>query len=97
MSVLANETAEIWDSVKEELRNVVPEASHPWIMPLEPVGFENDTMTLLTGASFAAQIIRKHHYQDIVDAFKRVTGRDIKFELIVDAKKSEELKKKTES
>lgn len=96
MSVLAKETVEIWDSVKEELRNVVPASSFPWIMPLEPVGFENDTMTLLTGASFAAQIIRKHHYQDIVDAFKRITGRDIKFELIVDAKKFDELKKQTE-
>jgi len=96
MSSVVTETVEIWDSVKEELRSTVPEASHPWIMPLEPVGFENDTMTLLTGASFAVQIIRKHHYQQILDAFKKVTGRDIKFELIVDSKKSEELKKQTE-
>ena len=96
MGILANETTEIWDSVKEELKNLVPEASYPWIMPLEPVGFENDTMTLLTGASFAVEIIRKHHYQQIMDAFKRVTGRDIRFEIIVDAKKSEELKKQSE-
>ena len=74
MSSVVTETVEIWDSVKEELRSTVPEASHPWIMPLEPVGFENDTMTLLTGASFAVQIIRKHHYQQILDAFKKVTG-----------------------
>ena len=96
MNTSLNETVEMWDSVKEELRTMVPESSHPWIMPLEPVGFENDTMTLLTGASFAKQIISKFHYQNILDAFKRVTGRDIKFEIIVDAKKSEEIKKQTE-
>ena len=96
MNMALNETVEMWDSVKEELKTMVPEASHPWIMPLEPVGFENDTITFLTGASFAVQVIRKFHYQQIVEAFKRVTGRDIKFEIIVDAKKSEELKKQTE-
>lgn len=96
MSACLNETVEMWDSVKEELKTMVPESSYPWIMPLEPVGFENDTITFLTGASFAVQIIRTFHYQHIIEAFKRVTGRDIKFEIIFDAKKSEEIKKQTE-
>ena len=96
MGTAVNEAVEIWDSVKEELKKTVPETSYPWIMPLEPVGFEDDKITFLTGASFAVQIIRKHHYKQITDALKAVTGRDIKFDIIVDSKKSEELKKQTE-
>ena len=93
MGIAINEAVEIWDSAKEELKKVVPEASYPWIMPLEAAGFENDKLTLITGASFAVQIIRKFHYKQIMDALKLVVGREIKFDIIVDSKKTEELKK----
>ncbi len=96
MGIAINEAVEIWDSAKEELKKVVPEASYPWIMPLEAAGFENDKLTLITGASFAVQIIRKFHYKQIMDALKSVVGREIKFDIIVDSKKTEELKKQTE-
>ena len=48
MGIAINEAVEIWDSAKEELKKVVPEASYPWIMPLEAAGFENDKLTLIT-------------------------------------------------
>ena len=63
------EVKNIWNRVKEEIIKTVPATSHPWIIPMEAVGFENGIFSVLTGQSFAIQIIRKNHYQQIIDVF----------------------------
>lgn len=88
------EIKKIWEDVKEELSQTIPPSSfEPWIMPLEPIGFEDDEFSVLTGQSFALQIVRKNHYSQIVDAFKKVLGRDIEFKIIFDEELSAKLKK----
>ena len=67
------EIKKIWENVKEELvLTVVSSSYEPWILPLEPIGFENDEFSVLTGQAFAISVIRKNHYQQIIDAFKKV-------------------------
>ena len=56
------EVKKIWDEVREEIIKSVPATSHPWIAPMEAVGFENDIFSVITGQAFAIQIIRKNHY-----------------------------------
>jgi len=91
------EVKKIWNDVKDEIIKSVPATSHPWILPLEAVGFENGIFSVLTGQAFAIQIIRKNHYQQIIDAFKKATGHELsKFEIIFDEKLSKELKKQKE-
>lgn len=88
------EIKKIWEDVKEELSQTIPPSSfEPWILPLEPIGFENDQFSVLTGQSFALQIVRKNHYQQIVDAFKKILGREIEFKIIFDEELAAKLKK----
>lgn len=91
------EIKKIWEDVKVELSSTIPPSSYePWILPLEPIGFENDEFSVLTGQSFAISVIRKSHYQQIIDAFKKVLGREIEFKIIFDEELSAKLKKQIE-
>jgi len=91
------EIKKIWEDVKVELeQTIVPSSFEPWILPLEPIGFENDEFSVLTGQAFAISVIRKSHYQQIVDAFKKVLGRDIEFKIVFDEELSAKLKKQIE-
>lgn len=88
------EVKKIWEDVKEELSKTIPLSSYePWILPLEPMGFENGEFSVLTGQAFAISIIRKNHYQEILDAFKKVLGQEIEFKMVFDEKLSAKLKK----
>lgn len=91
------EIKKIWDDVKEELAVTIPPSSfEPWILPLEPIGFENDVFSVLTGQAFAISIIRKNHYQQIIDAFQKVLNQDVEFKMVFDEELSTKLKKQIE-
>ncbi len=90
------EVKNIWNRVKEEIIKTVPATSHPWIIPLEAVGYENEIFSVLTGQSFAIQIIRKNHYQQILDVFHSLGYPIKKFDIIFDENLSKELKKQKE-
>ncbi len=88
------EVKKIWDKVKEEIIRTVPATSHPWILPMEAVGFENGIFSVITGQAFAIQIIRKNHYQQILDVFDSLGYHLQKFDIIYDEDLSKRLKKK---
>ena len=90
------EIKKIWTKIKEEIIKTVPATSHPWITPLEAVGYENDIFTVITGQSFAIQIIRKNHYAQILDVFASMGYHLNKFDIIFDENLSKELKKQKE-
>lgn len=91
------EVKKIWEDVKEELAStIVPSSFEPWILPLEPIGFENDEFSVLTGQAFAISVVRKNHYQQIADAFKKVLGREIEFKMVFDEELAAKLKKQIE-
>lgn len=91
------EIKKIWEDVKEELAQTIPPSSfEPWILPLEPIGFENDEFSVLTGQAFAISVVRKNHYQQIIDAFQKVLGREIEFKMVFDEELSAKLKKQIE-
>ena len=87
------EVKNIWNKVKEEIIKTVPATSHPWIMPMEAVGYENEIFSVITGQSFAIQIIRKNHYQQILDVFSSLGYPLKKFDIIYDENLSKELKR----
>lgn len=88
------EIKKIWEEVKEELsQTIAPSSYEPWILPLEPIGFENDEFSVLTGQAFAMSIIRKNHYQQIIDAFKKILGKEIEFKIVFDENLAAKLKK----
>jgi len=89
-----SEIKKIWEDVKVELEQTIPPSSFdPWIVPLEPIGYENGQFSVLTGQSFAVSVIRKNHYQQITDAFQKVLGKDVQFNMVFDEEMSSKLKK----
>ena len=92
-----SEIKKIWEDVKDELKEVIaPSSFEPWILPLEPIGFENDEFSVLTGQSFAIQIIRKNHYKQIQDAFRKILNREVEFKMVFDEALSAKIKKQNE-
>lgn len=88
------EIKKIWEDVKVELSSTIPASSYePWIVPLEPIGFENDQFSVLTGQAFAISVIRKNHYQQIADALRKVIGHDVEFKIVFDEELATKLKK----
>lgn len=88
------EIKKIWEDVKEELATTIPPSSFdPWIVPLEAIGYENNQFSVLTGQAFAISVIRKNHYQQIIDAFKKVLGREVEFNMVFDEELATKLKK----
>lgn len=92
-----SEIKKIWEDVKAELVEIIsPSAYEPWILPLEPIGFENGEFSVLTGHAFAITVIRKNHYQQILDAFNKVLGYEVQFKIVFDEELSAKLKKQIE-
>jgi len=89
-----NEVKEIWEKVKQEILNSIPESSHIWITLLEPVGLENDIFTLLSGQSMGICMIQQKYFKEVSDAFKKVLNKEIKFELIHDEKLAKRMAEK---
>ncbi|MDD3436371.1 MAG: chromosomal replication initiator protein DnaA [Candidatus Gastranaerophilales bacterium] len=88
------EIKKIWEDVKVELEQTIPPSSYePWILPLEPIGFENNEFSVLTGQAFAISVIRKNHYSQIIEAFKKIVGQEIEFKMVFDEKLAAKLKK----
>ena len=54
----------IWSEVKEELLQVVPETSFPWIEPLEAIGFEDGIFSVCISPGRTKTKMRKSLYPD---------------------------------
>ena len=89
-----NEVKGIWEEVKKEILISIPEYSHIWITLLEPVGFENDIFTLLSGQAMGINQIRQKYFKEVNEAFKKVLNKEITFDIIFDEKLSKKMAEK---
>lgn len=91
-----NQVAQIWQKVKQELSENISEGSMMWVEPLEPIGFENNCFTLLSAHSLAVNLLSKNNHEDFAKAFKKVFGKDVDFEILLDENLSKKIKKEKE-
>ena len=89
-----NEVKEIWEKVKKEILNSIPEYNHIWITMLEPVGFENDIFTLLSGQAMGIDIIRQKYFKEVTNAFNKILDSEVKFDIIFDEKLAKKMTEK---
>src|SRR5574344_1904078 len=88
------EINKIWEDVKAELVKVIPSSIYDlWIEPLEALGYDNDEFSVLTGRALAIPLIRQNHYGEIIEAFKKVLGKSVDFNIVFDQALSIRLKK----
>lgn len=82
---------EVWNAVLEILEKQISESTlTTWIHPLEPQYYDETSFVLHTGQAFAVNLLRKNHYNEIAQAVKSVTQKDLEIKIIFD----EELAKK---
>lgn len=91
------ELKNLWEQIKSELIKGLPESAHPWIYPLEVSGYDKGVLTVVTGQMMGRDLLRKNHYQQIVDVIKKVThNQTADFVIIYDEKAAKSLKKENE-
>lgn len=91
------ELKRFWEQVKEELLGVLPENAHPWLYPLEVSGYDKGVLTVVTGQMMGRDLLRKNHYNQMVEALKRVSGdENSRLVIIYDETVAKTLKRETE-
>jgi len=76
---------EIWNDVLDTVKGQIPQSTfEPWLLPMVPQSYSEDQFTVLTGHLMAKQVITQQYYSVIVDAFNKVLGKNINFNMIVD-------------
>ncbi len=92
-STKKNDVETIWNEVSTRLLLETDESYHPWIRSCYPTGFDGGTFTVITDMPMAVNIIRRSCLKDIRDLFKKVTGKDVNFEISVDKETIAKIKK----
>ena len=91
------ELKNLWERVKSELIADLPESAQPWIYPLEVSAYDNGVLTVVTGQIMGRDILKKCHYNQIVEIIKKITKNPSSdFVIIYDEKASKTLKKENE-
>ena len=88
------EVQKIWTTVVEEIKNEIPISSYePWVLPLLPHSYENNVFSVLTGQSFALQILKKY-YPTIEKTLEKELKNKVEFQIIYDEKLAQKQNKK---
>ena len=88
------EVQKIWSSTVEEIKKEIPSSSfEPWVLPLLPHSYEDGKFSVLTGQSFAIQILKKH-VPLIENVLTKEVGERVEFQIIYDEKLAQKHNKK---
>ena len=91
------ELNKLWEEVKSELINELPENAHPWITPLEVTGYDKGVLTVVTGQMMGRDLLRRNYYKNIVNVIKNITKEpNADFVIIYDENAAKSLKKENE-
>lgn len=89
---------EVWNEILGILENEIPDSTFStWIIPLVPQYFDENSFVVHTGQAFAPSMLRKNHHGEIVDAIKKVTGKNLEIKIIFDEELAKKFQKKANS
>lgn len=87
----------LWGQIKSELINELPENVCAWIYPLEATGYDKGVLTVVTGQIMGRDLLRRNHYQQIVDVIRKTTGDpNSDINIIYDEMAAKSIKKENE-
>ena len=87
----------LWEEIKAELINELPENAHPWITPLEVTGYDKGVLTVVTGQMMGRDLLKRNYYKNIIKVLKEVTHNpDSDFVIIFDENAARNLRKENE-
>lgn len=89
---------EVWNAVLALLEKKISSSTYSsWILPLEPQYIDETSLVLNTGHQFAVTLLRNNHYNDILQAVKTVTQKDLDVKIIFDEELAKKLAKKSKA
>jgi len=87
----------LWEEIKSQLIDELPENAHPWINPLEATGYDKGVLTVVTGQMMGRDLLKRNYYKNIVNVLKNVTHNpESDFVIIFDENAAKSLKKENE-
>ena len=86
-----------WEQIKSELIRELPENACAWIYPLQISGYDKGVLSVVTGQIMGRDLLRRNHYNQIVEIIKKITNNpDSDFVIIYDEKAAKSLKKESD-
>ena len=80
------EVKNLWSEIKNELKDSVPApAFQMWLDALEPVDYDGNVFFLCSVLALAPQVIRANYDNQILDALKKVLGKNVSYQINFDA------------
>lgn len=87
----------LWEEIKSELINELPENARPWITPLEVTGYDKGVLTVVTGQMMGRDLLKRNYYKSIVNVLRSVTKNpESDFVIIFDENAAKSLRKENE-
>lgn len=81
-----NQVKEVWNKVKQELTQTLPEhVFNTWIVPLEAVDYDNNTLVLLSPQQMSVNILKNSWTNEMKTAVKNAIDNSASFSLNYDA------------
>ena len=88
------EVKNLWSEVKNNLKENVPApAFQMWMDALEPANFDGDIFFLATVHSLAPQVIKANYDSQILEALKKVIGKEVAYQITFDAELADKYQK----
>lgn len=88
------EVKNLWSEIKNELKDSVPApAFQMWLDALEPVDYDGNVFFLCSVLALAPQVIRANYDNQILDALKKVLGKNVSYQINFDAELADKYQK----
>lgn len=88
------EVKNLWSDVKNDLKENVPApAFQMWMDALEPADYDGNIFSLLTVHSLAPQVIKANYDSQILNALRKVLGKDIAYQITFDSELADRYQK----
>lgn len=95
MSMSQENIIEVWNAVLSILEKEISESTfNTWILPLEPQYFDENSFVVHTGQAFAPSMLRKNHYNEMSEAVKKVTDKELEIKIVFDEELAKTFSKK---
>lgn len=89
-----SEVKNLWTKIKEELRESLPApAFQMWLDALEPADYDGNMFSLYSAHALAPQVIKANYNEQILNALKKVLGKDVSYHISFDSELADKYQK----
>ncbi len=89
-----SDVKKLWNDIKSELKHSIPLLAYQmWIEPMEVSQYDGNIISLITVHSLAPQVIKSNYNSQILEAVKKITGKETGYHITYDGELAEKYTK----